>query len=138
MAAAAATRPSPPYPAIAPVGAYDRVFYGGMAVALALTVFSGFAPTYYPGFLAIPIFDMVVFSALVATALAMRRDKETHKRLMLLAFISIVVAAVARLPGMLPRGPLAFFGAGYLFIVVAVVYDLVSRRRVHKAYLWGG
>ncbi|PYQ50277.1 MAG: hypothetical protein DMF78_16115 [Acidobacteria bacterium] len=90
------------------------------------------------GFLAIPIFDMVVFSALVATALLMRRDKETHKRLMLLAFISIVVAAVARLPGMLPRGPLAFFGAGYLFILVAVIYDLVSRRRVHKAYLWGG
>ena len=45
---------------------------------------------------------------------------------------------MARLPGMLPRGPLAFFGAGYLFILVAVIYDLVSRRRVHKAYLWGG
>jgi hypothetical protein len=23
-------------------------------------------------------------------------------------------------------------------VVVAVIYDLVSRRRVHKAYLWGG
>jgi hypothetical protein len=224
MATAAATRPSPQY-ATAPVGAYDRLFYSGMAIALALTVFGGFAPTYYArffaggptatvsggpftslvhlhgalftgwvllfitqtalvashrvavhrrlgvggavlaaamvvagtsiaiatarrgaapvgvtplGFLAIPFFDMVVFSALVITALAMRRDKETHKRLMLLAYISIVVAAVARLPGMLPRGPLAFFGAGYLFIVVAVIYDLVSRRRVHKAYLWGG
>ena len=28
------------------VGAYDRVFYGGMAGVLALTVLIGFAPTY--------------------------------------------------------------------------------------------
>ena len=68
----------------------------------------------------------------------MRRDKETHKRLMLLAYISLIVAAVARLPGVLPLGPLAFFGLGYLFVVLAAIYDFVSRRRVHKAYLWGG
>ena len=103
----------------------------GTSVAIA-TAKRGAAPVGVTplGFLAIPIFDMVVFSTLVATALAMRRDKETHKRLMLLAFISIVVAAVARLPGMLPRGPLAFFGAGYLFVVVAVAYDLVYRADV--------
>ena len=28
---------------------YDRVFYSGMAIALAVTVFSGFGPTYYFG-----------------------------------------------------------------------------------------
>jgi hypothetical protein len=32
----------------------------------------------------------------------MRRDKGAHKRLMLLAYISLIVAAVARLPGVLP------------------------------------
>jgi hypothetical protein len=68
----------------------------------------------------------------------MRRDKEAHKRLMLLAYITIIVAAVARLPGVLPLGPLAFFGLGYLFVVLAAIYDFVSRGRVHKAYLWGG
>jgi hypothetical protein len=57
---------------------------------------------------------------------------------MLLAYISLIVAAVARLPGVLPLGPLAFFGLGYLFVVLAAIYDFVSRRRVHKAYLWGG
>jgi hypothetical protein len=57
---------------------------------------------------------------------------------MLLAYISLIVAAVARLPGVLPLGPLAFFGLGYLFVVLAAIYDLASRRRVHKAYLWGG
>ncbi|HYU43422.1 MAG TPA: hypothetical protein VEQ84_14840 [Vicinamibacteria bacterium] len=54
------------------------------------------------------------------------------------AYISLIVAAVARLPGVLPLGPLAFFGLGYLFVVLATIYDFVSRRRVHKAYLWGG
>ena len=28
-------------------GAYDRVFYSSLAIALALVVFVGFAPTYY-------------------------------------------------------------------------------------------
>ena len=89
-------------------------------------------------FLAIPIFDMVLFATFVTAALVLRRNRDMHKRLMLLAYISIIVAAVARLPGVLPLGPLAFFGLGYSLVVVAVIYDLVSRRRVHKAYLWGG
>jgi hypothetical protein len=31
------------------VGRYDRVFYSGIAIAMALTVFVGFGPTYYFG-----------------------------------------------------------------------------------------
>jgi hypothetical protein len=31
----------------APAGTYDRIFYSGMAVAMAATVFVGFAPTFY-------------------------------------------------------------------------------------------
>ena len=206
-------------------GRYDRLFYGGMAVALALTVFAGFSGTYYlpifsgapkatlsggpfttlvhvhaalftawvllfvvqtslvasrrvtvhrrmgvagavlaaamvavgtilaiatsargaapPGidplaFLAIPLFDMILFTTFVGAALALRRDFETHKRLMLLAYISIIVAALARLPGVLPLGPPAFFGLAFLFVLVAGTYDFLTRRRVHKAYLWGG
>jgi hypothetical protein len=222
MATAAAARNETPRDR-ASTGAYDRVFYGGMAVALALTVFSGFAPTYYArlltgpkatvsggpftrlvhlhaalftawvllfltqtalvaarrvavhrrlgvaggvlaaamvaagtalavatarrggapvgvdplAFLAIPIFDMIVFSGFVTAALLLRRDKESHKRLMLLAYISIMAAAVARLPGVLPLGPPGFFGLAFSFALVAVAYDLVTRRRVHQAYAWG-
>ncbi|HUF41178.1 MAG TPA: hypothetical protein VMR20_04430, partial [Verrucomicrobiae bacterium] len=54
----------------------------------------------------------VLFATFVTAALALRRDKEAHKRLMLLAYISIVVAAG--------------------------IYDFLSRGRVHKVYLWGG
>jgi hypothetical protein len=81
---------------------------------------------------------MVVFPIFVAAALWWRRDKEMHKRLMMLAYISIIVAAVARLPGVLPLGPLGFFGLAFVFLLVAILYDLLSRRRVHPAYLWGG
>ncbi len=34
-----------------PAGTHDRLFYGGMAVALGLAVLAGFAPTYYLRFL---------------------------------------------------------------------------------------
>ena len=224
MATFSAARPAPQSPA-REAGRHDRLFYGGMATALGLTVFAGFAATYYLrffaggpeatitggpfttlvhlhgalftswvvlfivqtvlvashrvamhrrlgvagavlaaamvvagtlmaiataargsapagmdplAFLAIPIFDMVLFTTFITAALARRRDKEAHKRLMLLAYVSIVVAAVARLPGVLPLGPPAFFGLSFLFVVVAGIYDFLSRRRVHKAYLWGG
>jgi hypothetical protein len=89
-------------------------------------------------FLVIPLFDMALFATFITTALVRRRDKESHKRLMLLAYVSIVVAAVARLPGVLTLGPPAFFGLTLLFVVAGAIYDFVSRGRVHSVYLWGG
>jgi hypothetical protein len=111
----------------------------GTTVAIA-TAARGSAPAGADplAFLIIPLSDMILFSIFVASALLLRRDKEAHKRLMLLAYVSIIVAAVARLPGVLAMGPPAFFGVSFLFVVAAALYDFVSRGRVHKAYLWGG
>jgi hypothetical protein len=222
MATVAATTTTPH----SPIGPrYDRIFYSTMAIVMALTVFIGFAPTYYlklfggepmvtisrgpftpvvylhgalftswvllfvvqtalvanhkvavhrrlgiaggvlaiamvavgvttaimtaargaapPGvdplaFLAIPLGDMILFPGFVIAALWMRRNKETHKRLMLLAYISILTAAVARLPHVLPLGPPVFFGLTFIFLLAAVVYDVVTRRRIHPVYVWGG
>lgn len=89
-------------------------------------------------FLAIPLFDMVMFTTFITAALALRRSKEAHKRLMLLAYVSIMGAPAARLPGVFPLGPLAFYGIAFVFLAAGIVYDLVSRRRVHPAYIWGG
>jgi hypothetical protein len=205
--------------------ARDRLFYSGIAVTLALTVFIGFAPTYYfgllgdrpaatitgqpfttlihlhgvlfsawvllfvaqtalvathrvrlhqrlgiagavlastmiviglataiegasrgaapPGidplaFLTVPFFDIVLFATFVGAALWNRRIKDSHKRLMLLAYISIMAAAVARLPGVLPLGPFGFYGLALVFLGVAIAYDYASQRRVHFTYIWGG
>jgi hypothetical protein len=81
---------------------------------------------------------MVLFAGFITAALTLRRDKESHKRLMLLAYVSIIVAALARLPGVLPLGPPAFFGLALLFVVAGAVYDYRSRGRVHKVYWIGG
>ena len=88
-------------------------------------------------FLAVPLVDLVVFAIFIAAALLRRRDKETHKRLMLLAYISIIAAGVARLPGVLPYGPLAFFGIGYGLSLLGAAYDQWSRGRIHRVYYWG-
>jgi hypothetical protein len=90
-------------------------------------------------FLAVPLGDMAVFFVLIATALYLRRKKEAHKRLMLLAFTAILAAAVVRIPGVMPLGLLWAFGLTFIpVLALCVIYDLMTRRRVHPAYLWGG
>jgi hypothetical protein len=90
-------------------------------------------------FLAIPLFDMLVFAILVGAALYFRRRLEAHKRLMTLGMIALTSAPIARLHWpMLPPGPPTFFGLTDLFIVAMLVYDLVTRRRIHPATIWGG
>ncbi len=89
-------------------------------------------------FLIIPLFDMILFAGFLATALALRGDPERHKRLMVMAYVSIMVAAVGRLPGLLALGPPAFFGLTLIFVAAAAIHDLRSRGRVHPVYVWGG
>ncbi|HET7209937.1 MAG TPA: hypothetical protein VFI95_25415 [Terriglobales bacterium] len=112
----------------------------GSATALDLARHGGAPPGIDPlAFLAIPLGDLAVFSVLIASALAFRRNREAHKRLMLLAYTAILAAAVARLPGVLPLGPLWFFGLTFVPLLgLGITYDLVTRRRVHPAYVWGG
>jgi hypothetical protein len=132
------------------VAVHRRLGIGGgvlaalMVVAGTLTALKtaarGAAPTSPDplSFLVIPLTDMVLFSSFVIAALRQRKNREAHKRLMLLAYVSIIVAAVARLPGLLTLGPPAFFGLGLSFMVAGVVYDVVTRGRVHPVYIWGG
>lgn len=111
----------------------------GTRVAIATAARGSAPPGMTPlAFLIIPLFDMVLFATFVTIALIKRREKETHKRLMLLAYVSIVTAAVARLPGVLAFGPPAFFGLSFLFVIAAAIYDFRTRGRVHRVYLWGG
>ena len=91
-------------------------------------------------FLTIPLGDMLVFAILVWAGFYFRRRVDVHKRLMLLATISILPAATARLPFAFIQqvGPLAFFGLADLFIVACLLYDLLARGRIHRANIWGG
>jgi len=90
-------------------------------------------------FLAIPLFDMGLFAALVALALAWRRDVQSHKRLMILASVNLLGAGIARWPfAFLSVGPAAYFGLADLFIVALAAWDFASRGRLHPVTLWGG
>jgi hypothetical protein len=89
-------------------------------------------------FMAIPLADLVVFGTLVGAGIASRRRAATHKRLMLLATLSLLTPAIARLPlAMMQAGPPAFFGLTDLFLVPLVIFDLATLRRIHPATLWG-
>lgn len=89
-------------------------------------------------FLAIPIFDMILFAAFVWLAIDQRRSPQTHKRWMLLATVNLVTAAISRWPGVLALGPLAFFGLTDLFIIALAIWDFRARGRLHPVTLWGG
>jgi hypothetical protein len=89
-------------------------------------------------FLAVPFGDIAMFAFLAAAGLVWRKDKEKHKRLMLLASTCLMAAPLARWPGVLPLGPLAYYGLTMLFVVAGATYDWFSRGRIHQVYLWGG
>jgi hypothetical protein len=134
------------------IGVHRRLGMAGVIIAPLMVVVGtltaiiratqGAAPPGGPPplvFLAIPLTDMVVFSVLVGSGFYFRRRPDIHKRLMLLATISILAAAIARLPfELLKAGPPAFFGLTDLFIVAVVAYDLITRRRIHPATALGG
>jgi hypothetical protein len=90
-------------------------------------------------FLVLPFFGITVFGVLATFGYAARKRRETHKRLMLLASIAMLDAAIARIPGVMSTGgPLASFGLQDFFLIACIVYDFASRRRIHPAYLVGG
>ena len=90
-------------------------------------------------FLSIPLGDMIAFAVLVAAAVALRRRPDAHKRLMLLATISILTAAVARFLAQINvSGTAAMFLGTDIFVLALILYDFASRGHVHPASLWGG
>lgn len=113
----------------------------GVALGRGKIVTPGLPHEMILGFLAISAVALVAFPALIGAALALRRNAGAHKRLMMLATIVILPAAVHRLVMYLISptvGPPVFFGVADLFILAIVVYDIVSRGRIHPATLWGG
>ena len=89
-------------------------------------------------FLVLPMAGALMFAAFVTAGVLWRSDAQAHKRLMLLSTISVMDAAIARMPGMLELGPLAFFALADAFIIVGIAYDIFSRGRVHGVWIWGG
>lgn len=208
--AAATVRPRPS-------GAADRIFFGSMALVMLVTVFIGFAPTYYlmrwtgapelsplvhlhgvvltlwfllflaqtalvgagrtdvhrvlgaggaalavvivilgttvaivrerppiPSlnvrqFLLLPLTIMTLYALFVALGVHYRRRADHHKRLMLLASLSLLVPAISRwgVPVGLP-GPVVGMIVTAIYLLAAWAYDWSRLGRVHPAMQWGG
>lgn len=120
------------------VGATTAIVMDRMALQMA----PGFKPT----FISVQLGDLVLFSILTGSAFALRRQPAAHKRLMLLGTLCIVDAGFSRWwgPGlgrMLGHNygslELRFFLGNVLLILALGAYDLVTRGRLHHAYVYG-
>ena len=90
-------------------------------------------------FLAVPLFDMLLFSPFVVLALVQRADSQAHKRWMLLASMNLMTPAIGRWPGVMDIGvPPLYFLLTDRVVVAMIVWDRRSRGRVHPVTLWGG
>jgi hypothetical protein len=99
-----------------------------------------------PSFLSIQLVDLSIFGPLVLAGILQRNNASAHKRLMLLASMQIADAGFGRwVPFMFPSlmGPhfwgnyIGFYCCTIVLILGMGVYDLVTRGRLHPAYLLG-
>ncbi len=95
-------------------------------------------------FLAIPMTDLALFTLFVTWAVLARRDTQSHKRLMLLATMGLLDAAVTRWP--IGDMTVGIVGSMYtvtdlcvdLFLVPMAIWDIASRGRLHRVTVTGG
>lgn len=99
-----------------------------------------------PAFFSVQLLDMVAFAGAIAAAIALRSDAAVHKRLVLLAVLSIVDAGYVRWLGdpmtkLLGDGFWPFMAETYLangLLILGIgAYDLVTRGRLLPAYVAG-
>lgn len=84
-----------------------------------------------------PFFDIVTFAILYALGMAKRRDREAHKRLMVLAGVMMMDAAVARTAIIVLNAPPASLAIEAAILLAFPIYDWRTRGRVHWATVLG-
>jgi hypothetical protein len=131
---------------------HRRVGLFGAGLAASMTILGflvatdalarGFVP---PGskldprsFYAIPFFSTTAFCVLIIWALRARSDGSAHKRLILIATISLMGAAVNRWPIPVFHNGIVTSATLDLFVFLVAGFDLWSGRRIHRATVRGG
>jgi hypothetical protein len=80
---------------------------------------------------------MLMFATLIFFAYRARFDPAAHKRLILIATISLLDAPTGRPPfTVITARPFFDSTFVYIFLLLLVAYDLWSMRKVHRATLW--
>ena len=110
------------------MAATDRLAHGAAPPGL---------DTYF--FYIIPMTDMVIFATLIFFAFRARRDPSAHKRIIYVATVGLLFAAIARIRlHWLFHKPGHAAIASYAFLLLLVAYDLWSTRKLHRWTLWAG
>lgn len=87
-------------------------------------------------FLIVPLGSMLSFGVLIGWAVAYRTRIDIHRRLMLMATIAILPAAIGRIPQM--GDPLPFTVIFLGLLMAPVVADRLAGRPLSRLSLWGG
>jgi hypothetical protein len=94
-----------------------------------------------PQFVIFPLIAIVSFGALVGAAVALRHRPQIHKRLMVLAMISVLGPPVARLIAVLGQRE-SFLAiqttVAAFFIIWCLIADWIRNRVVHPVFAVGG
>jgi hypothetical protein len=130
---------------------HRRLGYAGAAIAAAMVVVGnvtavvamkvGFRGLGDPMvFYAVPFFAINSFAVAILFAVVWRNRAETHKRLILLANVGIIGAAIARIPvdSLQAGAPFTFMFLPNLITLAGILYDWSRRGRVHRVWVWGG
>ena len=89
-------------------------------------------------FYVIPISAIFIFAVLAFFAYRYRRQPAIHKRLILIATIGLIDAAVGRWPvAFFQNNPKAQDLIPFGFLLAVMVYDLVTQKRILKTYTVG-
>jgi hypothetical protein len=90
-------------------------------------------------FMAIPMFDLVMFAGLFGAAIYYRKQPANHKRLMLLTVLNFLPPSLGRFPvdSVQALGPLFFFGVPAILAVVLLIFDTRSNGKLNRPFLIG-
>ena len=91
-----------------------------------------------PLFVAFGLWDLLTFSILVGSAVSQRATSAWHKRLMLLATLMVLDAALARFISAYTSWGLDPGMARNLLVLLCVAIDTARFRRLHPAFVAGG
>ena len=138
---------------IAGAGLYALMIVLGLAVSVVMDHMQFATPQADPSFISFQFGGILSFAVLGGAAFALRKTPQAHKRLMIIAVICIADAGFSRwwaegLHDLLGHGPAtladgywAIWAEMYLsdFLLIGAMgfYDLMTRRRLHPAYIFG-
>jgi hypothetical protein len=90
-------------------------------------------------FLAFGLFNLFTFAVLVGTALVLRkRRSDWYKRLMLLAVLLLLDAALARFINHYTTWTVDSSTVRNMFVLACIAVDTFRHRRLHPAFVFGG